>query len=134
MRALFLDCNDQLAPVWQRVMRSDDPPIDVNRKSVAADELPAVLQGYDIAIDDHSYMPTPQIERCPALKHIVFLGTGPASYMSLADMAARGIKVHTIRNYGDTAVAEHAIALLLAACRDVARMDREVRGGTWTPH
>jgi D-3-phosphoglycerate dehydrogenase len=134
MKALFLDCNDQLAPVWQRVIRAGDPPIDVNRKPFATDELPRVLKGYDIAIDDHSYLPTPLVELCDALKHIVFLGTGPASYMSLADMAARGIKVHIIRNYGDTAVAEHTIALLMASCRDIARMDREVRAGTWIPH
>ncbi len=134
MKSLFLDCNDQLAPVWQRVLRADDPPIDVNRKPFARDELPRLLDGYDICIDDHSYMPTELVERCAALKHIVFLGTGPASYMSLADMAARGIKVHIIRNYGDTAVAEHTVALLFAACRDIARMDREVRAGVWTPH
>jgi D-3-phosphoglycerate dehydrogenase / 2-oxoglutarate reductase len=134
MKALFLDCNDQLAPVWQRVLRAGDPPIDVNRKPFAQTELPRVLNGYDIAIDDHSYMPTPLIDQCGALKHIVFLGTGPASYMSLADMAARNIKVHIIKGYGDTAVAEHSIALLLASCRDIARMDREVRSGTWTPH
>ena len=134
MRTLFLDCNDQLAPVWQRVLRPGDPPIDVNRQPFAPDELPRVLAGYDICIDDHSYMPTPLVDRCTALKHVVFLGTGPASYMSLADMAARNIKVHIIKGYGDTAVAEHAIALLLAACRDIARMDREVRAGTWTPH
>ncbi len=134
MKSLFLDCNDQLAPVWQRVVRADDPPIDVNRKPFEQAELPRVLKGYDICIDDHSYMPTPLVEQCDALKHIVFLGTGPASYMNLADMAARGIKVHTIRNYCDTAVAEHTIALLLASCRDIARMDREVRAGTWIPH
>jgi D-3-phosphoglycerate dehydrogenase len=134
MKALFLDCNDQLAPVWQRVLRAEDPPIDVNRKPFAQAELPRVLGGYDIAIDDHSYMPTPLVDQCGALKHIVFLGTGPASYMSLADMAARNIKVHIIKGYGDTAVAEHSIALLLASCRDIARMDREVRSGTWTPH
>ena len=134
MKALFLDCNDQLAPVWARVLRAGDPPIDVNRQPYAPEALPQVLDGYHICIDDHSYLPTPLVERCAALKHVVFLGTGPASYMSLADMAARGIKVHTIRNYGDTAVAEHTIALLLAACRDIARMDREVRSGTWIPH
>jgi D-3-phosphoglycerate dehydrogenase / 2-oxoglutarate reductase len=134
MKSLFLDCNDQLAPVWQRVLRADDPPIDVNRKPFARDELPRLLDGYDICIDDHSYMPTELVVRCAALKHIIFLGTGPASYMSLADMAARGIKVHIIRNYGDTAVAEHTVALLFAACRDIARMDREVRAGVWTPH
>ncbi len=134
VKSLFLDCNDQLAPVWQRVLRLDDPPIDVNRKPFERDELPRLLDGYDIAIDDHSYMPTPQVEQCATLKHIVFLGTGPASYMSLADMAARGIKVHIIKGYGDTAVAEHTIALMFAACRDIARMDREVRAGTWVPH
>ena len=42
--------------------------------------------------------------------------------------------MHIIKGYGDTAVAEHSIALLLASCRDIARMDREVRAGTWTPH
>ena len=134
MKTLFLDCNDQLAPVWQRVLRADDPPIDVNRKPFERNELPHVLKGYDICIDDHSYMPTEFVDQCDALKHIVFLGTGPASYMSLADMAARNIRVHIIKGYGDTAVAEHSIALLLASCRDIARMDREVRAGTWTPH
>jgi D-3-phosphoglycerate dehydrogenase len=134
MKALFLDCKDQLAPVWQRVVRPDDPAIDVNRQPYAQPELPRVLKGYDICIDDHSYLPTDLVERCDALKHVVFLGTGPASYMNLAELAARGVKVHTIRNYGDTAVAEHSIALLFAACREIARMDREVRAGTWVPH
>jgi D-3-phosphoglycerate dehydrogenase len=134
MKTLFLDCNDQLAPVWQRVLRPDDPPIDVNRNPFESKDLPRLLKGYEIAIDDHSYMPTEFVDQCGGLKHIVFLGTGPASYMSLADMAARNIKVHIIKGYGDTAVAEHSIALMFAACREVARMDREVRAGSWTPH
>jgi len=134
MKTLFLDCNDQLAPVWQRVLRPDDPPIGVNRKPFERQDLPRLLEGYEIAIDDHSYMPTEFVDQCDSLKHIVFLGTGPASYMSLADMAARNIKVHIIKGYGDTAVAEHTIALMFAASRDVARMDREVRAGAWTPH
>ena len=79
-------------------------------------------------------MPTELVERCKQLKHIVFLGTGPASYMNVGELGARGIKVHIIKGYGDTAVAEHSIALMVAAARDVARMDRGVRAGTWTPH
>ena len=134
MNCLFLDCNDQLAPVWQRVLHEGDPPIKVNRKPHAPPDLPRLLAGCAICIDDHSYLPTQFLERCDALKHIVFLGTGPASYMNLAEVAALGIKVHIIRNYGDTAVAEHAIALMFAASREIARMDREVRGGVWTPH
>ena len=113
MKTIFLDCNDQLAPVWESVVRADDPPIDVNRKAFARDELPRIIDGYDIAIDDHSYMPTPLVAQCPELKHIVFLGTGPASYMNVAELNERGIKVHIIKGYGDTAVAEHTVALIL---------------------
>ncbi|HZL31498.1 MAG TPA: NAD(P)-dependent oxidoreductase [Pseudolabrys sp.] len=134
MKTIFMDCNDQLAPVWQMIIKPDDPKIDVNTTPFARDELPLVLAGYDIAIDDHSYMPTELVDRCKQLKHIVFLGTGPASYMNVGEIKARGIKVHIIKGYGDTAVAEHSIALMVAAARDVARMDRGIRAGTWTPH
>jgi D-3-phosphoglycerate dehydrogenase / 2-oxoglutarate reductase len=134
MKSLFIDCNDQLAPVWDSVGRPGDPAIDVNRKPYALPDLPQVLRGYDICVDDHSYLPTDLVDKCGSLKHVVFLGTGAASYMNIAELAERGIKVHTIRNYGDTAVAEHTIALMFAACRDVAAMDREVRAGTWVPH
>ena len=132
MKTLFIDCNDQLAPVWERVLRPDDPPIEVNRKPFEKTELPRLLKSYDICIDDHSYMPTDLVAQCDALKHIVFLGTGPSSYMNVAEIEARGIRVHTIKGYGDTAVAEHAIALMFAASRDVAQMDRLIRSGTWS--
>jgi D-3-phosphoglycerate dehydrogenase len=133
MKSIFIDCNDQLAPVWDAVVRPDDPKIDVNRKAFAREDLPHVLNGYEIALDDHSYMPTELVAQCPQLKHIVFLGTGAASYMNIDELKSRGVNVHTIKGYGDTAVAEHTIALIFAAARDVARMDREVRGGIWTP-
>jgi D-3-phosphoglycerate dehydrogenase len=132
MKSLFIDCNDQLAGVWQRVLRADDPPIEVNRKPFAQSELPRLLDGCAICIDDHSYMPTELVAQCGALQHIVFLGTGAASYMNPAELKARGVTVHTIKGYGDTAVAEHAIALMLAASRDVAAMDRGIRAGTWS--
>jgi len=133
MKSIFLDCNDQLAPVWARVVRADDPPIDVNKTPFAREDLARVLDGYDIALDDHSYMPTELVAQCKQLKHIVFLGTGAASYMNVGELKSHGVTVHTIKGYGNTAVAEHSIALMLAAARDIARMDREVRAGTWTP-
>jgi D-3-phosphoglycerate dehydrogenase len=131
VKTIFLDCNEQLAPVWTSVYRSDDPPIDVNMEAFAREELPRIIKGYEIAINDHSYMPTPLVAQCPELKHIVFLGTGPASYMNVGELEGRGIKVHIIKGYGDTAVAEHSIALIVAAARDVTRMDRDIRAGSW---
>jgi D-3-phosphoglycerate dehydrogenase len=133
MKTLFIDCNAQLAPVWQRVIRPDDPPIAVNTAPFERHELPRLLAGCAICMNDHSYMPTDLVAQCDALKHVVFLGTGAASYMNIGELERLGVTVHTIKGYGDTAVAEHTIALMLAAGRDVARMDRGVRAGTWTP-
>jgi D-3-phosphoglycerate dehydrogenase / 2-oxoglutarate reductase len=133
MRAIFIDCNKQLAPVFARVHRSDDPRINLNTETFAASDLPRLLAGYEICLNDHSYMPTEIMSRCRGLRHVVFLGTGASSYMDVAALNALGIAVHTIKGYGDTAVAEHAVALMLASCRDLARMDRAVRRGIWDP-
>ena len=99
LKSLFIDCNDQLAPVWQRVVRAEDPPIDVNRAAFAPTELSRLLNGYDICIDDHSYLPTALVERCDRLKHIVFLGTGAGSYMNVGELARRGIRVTRRRRF-----------------------------------
>jgi D-3-phosphoglycerate dehydrogenase len=133
MKSLFIDCNHQLAPVFARVHRPDDPPIGVNTQPFKSEDLPRMLEGCAVALDDHSAMPTAIVAQCRDLKHIVFLGTGAASYMNVAELKELGVTVHTIRGYGDTAVAEHAIALMFAAARDVARMDRALRGGAWKP-
>ena len=133
MKSIFIDCNNELAPVFARVRRSDDPPIALNSEPFTSADLPRLLAGYDICLDDHSYLPTEVLSRCSALRHIVFLGTGASSYMDVPALNALGIQVHTIAGYGDTAVAEHTVALILACCRELARMDRAVRAGTWDP-
>jgi D-3-phosphoglycerate dehydrogenase / 2-oxoglutarate reductase len=133
MKSIFVDCNNELAPVFTRVRRSDDPPIALNSEPFTAGDLPRLLAGYDICLDDHSYLPTEVLSRCSGLRHIVFLGTGASSYMDVPALDALGIEVHTIKGYGDTAVAEHAMALILACCRELARMDRAVRAGVWDP-
>lgn len=131
MKALFLDCNQQLGPIFARVRHSDDPPIDVNYEPHDRAAIPQLLAGYGICLDDHSYLPTEVVAHCQDLRHVVFLGTGAASYMDVAALKARGITVHLIKGYGDTAVAEHTIALMFAAAREVASMDRGIRGGGW---
>jgi D-3-phosphoglycerate dehydrogenase / 2-oxoglutarate reductase len=133
MKTLFIDCGAQLENVFRKVHRADDPPVTTNLDPFQASDLPRLLDGYDICIDDHSYMPTAQIAQCKSLRHIVFCGTGASSYMDLPALAGLGVTVHTYRGYGDTAVAEHTIALMFACARDIALSDREVRGGRWQP-
>ena len=133
MKSMFIDCNNQLDMVFASVHRADDPPIMVNTAPFESGDLPRLLAGYDVCIDDHSYLPTEIIARCKELAHVVFLGTGASSYMDVPVLNRLGIEVHTIKGYGDTAVAEHTIALMFACCRGVARMDRAVRAGAWEP-
>src|ERR1700680_1579702 len=133
MKTLFIDCNPQFELLLRRVRRPDDPQVLVNNDPFQASDLPRLLDGYEICIDDHSYMPTPQMAQCPALRHIVFCGTGASSYMDVAALKDLGVTVHTYRGYGDTAVAEHTIAARVPGCRDIAISDRKIRAGAWEP-
>jgi D-3-phosphoglycerate dehydrogenase len=90
-----------------------------------------MLAGYDVVLDDHTSLPTDAMRACPGLRHVIFLGTGARSYMNPEELATLGITVHTIKGYGDTAVAEHTIALMWAAARGLARMDGGMRAGQW---
>ena len=132
MRAVFVDANDTLAAVTEKLRRAGDPPLALYRDpDVKPDELPVVLGDAEIAIIDHTSMPTPLAAQCRGLKHVVFLGTGARSYMNPEQLAERGIAVHIIKGYGDTAVAECAIALMWASAKGFARMDRGMRAGQW---
>ncbi|HEX2942922.1 MAG TPA: NAD(P)-dependent oxidoreductase [Rhodopila sp.] len=132
MKGLFMDAVDDLAAVFHRVSRPGDPSVTVNEQAeITPDQLPALLAGYDFVLDDHTQMPTDAVRHCKDLKHIIFLGTGARSYMNPEELAELGVTVHIIKGYGDTAVAEHAIALMWAAARGVARMDGGMRAGQW---
>ena len=132
MKGLFLDAVDGLAAVFHAVSRPGDPPVTVHRQGdISAGELPGLLAGYTFCHDDHTQMPTEAMRLCPDLKHIIFLGTGARSYMNPEELTELGIEVHIIKGYGDTAVAEHAIALMWAAARGIAGMDGGMRAGNW---
>ncbi|MCO6418444.1 NAD(P)-binding domain-containing protein [Siccirubricoccus sp. KC 17139] len=133
MRAIFVDANESLAEVTERLVRPGDPPVAINRNAeITPAELPKLLAGHAIAIDDHTQFPVDIVRQCPDLKHIVFLGTGARSYMDPEALKAEcGVEVHIIKGYGDTAVAEMAFALLWDAARQTAMMDAAIRRGEW---
>ena len=132
MNGLFLDAVDDLADVLRRVARPGDPRVTVNEQAeVPAADLPGLIAGYDFVLNDHTQMPTEAMRACTGLKHVIFLGTGARSYMNPEELAELGITVHIIKGYGDTAVAEHSIALMWAAARGIAAMDRGMRTGDW---
>ncbi len=133
MRAVFVDASETLAAVARRLLRPDDPPFAIHEEpAITPQDLPGLLAGAEIAVIDHTALPLDVARACAGLKHVVFLGTGARSYMDPEALAAElGITVHTIKGYGDTAVAECAFALMWAAARGLAEMDRAMRAGSW---
>jgi D-3-phosphoglycerate dehydrogenase len=132
VRGVFIDANKSLADIFDRQNKPGDPTVRVNRDpDITSDQIPALLDGAEIVVVDHTALPTDVARRCGGLKHVVFLGTGARSYMNPEELSELGIAVHLIKGYGDTAVAECAIALMWAAARGIAQMDREMRAGNW---
>ena len=132
MRGVFVDANESLAVIFERLGKPGDPKVHINRDpDITPDQYPKILDGAEIAVVDHTELPTEIAKQCKGLKHVVFLGTGARSYMNPEELSQLGIEVHLIKGYGDTAVAECAIALMWAATRGVARMDRGIRAGNW---
>ncbi len=132
MRGVFVDANESLAVIFERLAKPGDPEVRIHRDpDLTPEQYPEVLDGAAIAIVDHTALPTAIAKKCTGLKHVVFLGTGARSYMNPEELAELGITVHLIKGYGDTAVAESAIALMWAAARGIAEMDREMRAGNW---
>src|SRR5438309_5516373 len=132
MRGVFVDANESLAVIFERLEKPGDPKVLIHRNpDITSDQYPAILDGAEIAIVDHTALPTDIARKCTGLKHVLFLGTGARSYMNPEELAGLGIEVHLIKGYGDTAVAECAVALMWEGARGLAKMDRGIRAGNW---
>lgn len=70
------------------------------------------------------------LDSLPDLEVISFVGLGVTSWFDMTEIARRGITL-THGLSADASVAEHTMALLLAASRKIALRDREIRAGLW---
>lgn len=132
MRAVFIDANPVLGAVAERLYGGQGYELTVNRQpEIKSEEVPQALGDAEIVIIDHTHLPTDIARQCANLKHVVFLGTGPRSYMNPDELAEIGIQTHIVKGYGDTAVAECAFALMWASAKALGHMDRGMRAGQW---
>jgi D-3-phosphoglycerate dehydrogenase len=98
LRGVFVDANESLAVIFERLAKPDDPEVRIHRDpDVMPDQLPGVIDGAEIAIVDHTALPTEIARKCAGLRHVVFLGTGARSYMNPEELSEIGIAVHLIR-------------------------------------
>jgi D-3-phosphoglycerate dehydrogenase / 2-oxoglutarate reductase len=127
---VYLDCSpfmrealDELGGRQAFIIHEGDPTLA---------ELATLLGEARIVLNGHTVMDDAVLALAPALRSIVFLGTGATSYIDMGSATRRDIRVRAVRHYADRTVAEHALALLLSAARDIARMDRDIRAGAWS--
>ncbi len=98
------------------------------------DDAVAKLADYDIVLSMRERTPLPAtlINRLPKLRMLGMTGARNAS-LDTAACTARGIPVCNTQGggYADSATAELALGLLIAAARGIPRGDANIRGGTF---
>ncbi|MBU4214019.1 MAG: D-2-hydroxyacid dehydrogenase family protein [Actinobacteria bacterium] len=104
----------------------------VHHDQPTADEATTRLVDADLAIIGTHLTPEGLGRLAARTRLLAFAGTGAASYIDLPTARHLGITVTNVTGYGDRAVAELALALLLAAARGVLDGDRAIRTGDWT--
>lgn len=70
------------------------------------------------------------LARCPRLKLVSIWGTGTDN-IDLGAAARRGVTVTNTPGVSAVSIAEHCLALMLAAARNIPRVDAQVRQGQW---
>jgi phosphoglycerate dehydrogenase-like enzyme len=76
-------------------------------------------------------LPSSVLQTLGRLRVVSWTGTGVGRFVDVPLATSRGVTVCNVPSYGANAVAEHALALMLAAARGLPTGDRLVRSGTW---
>lgn len=102
-------------------------------KASSPEQLIQRLQGAEVVVNIRAYskFTEPLLRACPELKLIVVLGVGTDN-IDLPAASRLGINVSNTPGYSAVAVAEHTLALMLAAAREIPQHEQELRHGRWT--
>ncbi|WP_296231486.1 2-hydroxyacid dehydrogenase [Pseudomonas sp. UBA4617] len=107
-----------------QLIRAPSPQLRAEAIRHHANEIDAVLTRGPLGLT------AAEIQTLPRLQIICVIGAG-YEQVDLAAAAARGITVTNGAGANASAVADHAMALLLALLRDIPRADASIRHGEW---
>lgn len=133
MRAVYVDRSPEMRDVTEHRALAVPSSIVIREGNPSAADLVQYGRDADVLIVERTRVEAAVLDACPSVRTLIFMGTGAESYVDLADAGRRGIRIMTTPGYGDRAVAEHTLGLMLSAARNIARMDREIRAGKWIP-
>lgn len=78
-------------------------------------------------------LPDEVLLNAPNLALVAYVGQGASNFINLPLAQEKGIQVANTPDYGNSAVAEHVVALLFSVARRTPQGDRHVRAGLWRP-
>jgi len=120
------------SPAHERAKKLADVTVFSERGADAEQELIRRIGRAEVAINirAHASFSEAVFAACPALKMVCVWGTGTDN-IDLNAAGMRGVTVCNTPGVNAFAVAEHALALMLAVARRVPTLDAEMRKGKW---
>lgn len=106
------------------------PVAEVDEASGDEDEVIAALPGVQVVVTQMAPFTERVLAAADALRLVVVCRGGPVN-VNLKAAAERGVEVRATPGRNAIAAAEHTIALILAALRQIPQTDATVRGGQW---
>ena len=119
-------------PAHERLKKLGETRVYTQRGADDDAELIKRIDGAQCVINirAHARFTDQVFAACRALRLVSIWGTGTDN-VDLEAAGRRGITVCNTPGVNAFAVAEHTLALMLAAVRKIPRIDREMRGGVW---
>lgn len=114
----------------ENILQDWDPQFVVVPANASLEEKLRQVSNADAIMVREATVSRPMIEAMQQCRVIVRYGVGVDNIDSQA-AKEKGIYVSNVPDYGSEDVAEHALALLLAATRRIATRNRDVRDGQW---
>ena len=114
----------------ENILQDWDPQFVVVPANASLEEKLRQVSNADAIMVREATVSRPMIDAMQQCRVIVRYGVGVDNIDSQA-AKEKGIYVANVPDYGSEDVAEHALALLLAATRRIATRNRDVRDGQW---
>lgn len=76
-------------------------------------------------------IPAEVLRSCSRLRIITFAGTDPRKFVDLPLATSKGVAVANTPHYGDHAVAEHTLALILCCAKRITHFSGNLHQGLW---
>ena len=103
---------------------------EVREASGSEEQMAEVLKGVSICIAHHAPLTKKVMEQCPDLKLFVVCRGGPVN-VNVPAATEHGITIAYTPARNAAATAEHTIAMILSALRNIPATDAAIRSGEW---